>query len=686
MKLISEHDRAGAENDITDPALDNTLYGDLSNAIRVLTIDSVQRAKSGHPGMPMGMADIATVLWLKHLRHNPSNPQWVDRDRFVVSNGHGSMLPYALLHLSGYELPVSELQRFRQMDSKTPGHPEFGITPGIETTSGPLGQGLANAVGMALAERLLSQEFNRGEYEVVSHYTYVFLGDGCLMEGISHEVCSLAGTLGLGRLIVFYDDNGVSIDGPIEGWFTDDTPKRFEAYGWHVVRSVDGHDFCQIDRAICEAKATTSRPSLICCRTVIGKGSPSKAGKCEIHGRPLGDAEIAATRENLGWTHKPFKIPAHLYAAWDCRRSGATAERTWTELFREYSKAHPVAAAEFQRRMRAELPSDFSQRTMELIAQARAHRESVVALKACGDVVAGLTKFLPELIGGAVDFGPANPLMWPGCRPVTRTERGNYLHYGVREFGMAGIMNGITLHHGFVPFGGTFLVFSDYCRNAIRLAALMHLRVLFVLAHDSISLGEDGPTHQPVEHLASLRMIPNLDVWRPCDMEESAVAWVEAMQRRDGPSCLVYGKKSIKPQDRSLTVSAGIRRGGYILREPREAPRAVILATGPEVELALDAVAILAVAHIPVRVVSMPCTSAFDRQDPSYREHVLPSGLPLVVVEPASRDYWYKYIRRTGAVVGLDTFGKSAPAGELFNLFGLTAEDISAIVRSLLNE
>ena len=659
---------------------------DIANAIRALTIDAVQQANSGHPGMPMGMADIATVLWLRHLRHNPRNPSWIDRDRFVVSNGHGSMLPYALLHLSGYDLPISELKRFRQLDSKTPGHPEYGVTPGIETTTGPLGQGLANAVGMALAERLLAQEFNRPGFNVVSHYTYVFLGDGCLMEGISHEVCSFAGTLGLGKLIAFYDDNGVSISGPVGGWFSDDTAKRFEAYGWHVVRAVDGHNLEAIDRAIGEAKIIADKPSLICCKTVIGKGSPSKAGKCEIHGRPLGDSEIAATRANLGWSHEPFEIPVEVYATWDCCKSGAAAESEWNELFSEYSRTYPTEGKEFQRRVCGGLPPEFSKRLLELQLQAQARAESVISLKACAEVVASVTKYLPELVGGTVDFGPANPLMWPGCRPVTRLAGGNYIQYGVREFGMAAMMNGIALHRGLIPFGGTFLAFSDYCRNAIRLAALMHLRTLFVLAHDSISLGEDGPTHQPIEHLPALRMIPHLDVWRPCDVEESVVAWATAIERQEGPSCLVHGKKILQAQARAPAVSEKIKRGGYILREPHEAPQAVIVATGPEVSLAVDAQELLAKRGVPVRVVSMPSTNVFDRQDCEYRKSVLPPDLPIVAVEPAATDFWYKYVGRTGAVLGIDAFGRSAPSDELFKLFGLTPKDIAATVTALLEQ
>ncbi len=659
---------------------------DIVNVIRALAMDAVQKASSGHPGMPMGMAEIAEVLWRRHLRHNPANPQWPDRDRFVVSNGHGSMLLYALLHLTGYDLPMEQLQRFRQMGSRTPGHPEFGITPGAETTTGPLGQGIANAVGMALAEKLLAQEFNRPGLELFSHYTYVFLGDGCLMEGISHEACSLAGTLGLGKLIVFYDDNGISIDGHVKGWFTDDTPKRFEAYGWHVVPAVDGHDSEAIDRAIAACKAEGDRPSLICCRTVIAKGAPTKAGTHESHGAPLGDKEIAATRAALGWSYPPFVVPAHVYAAWDAREAGAIAENNWRTLLAQYSRSHPDEARELQRRLAGDLPVDFNQRVQQLVDRVRDKAQTIASRKASQDVIEAFSPGLPELLGGSADLAGSNLTLWSGSRSVveSRPRPGNYIHYGVREFGMAGVMNGIALHGGFIPYGGTFLTFSDYCRNALRMAALMRIRSIFVFTHDSIGLGEDGPTHQPVEHIASLRLIPNMDVWRPCDTEESVAAWTAAIERRDGPTCLIFSRQNLPFQMRSPGLAAQISRGGYVLVEPISAARAILIATGSEIAIAVEAQKALERAGIPVRVVSMPCTSVFDRQAPEYRTSVLPADLPCVAVEAGSPDLWRKYVGRSGEVIGMATFGESAPAGELFKHFGFTAAHVIEAVKAVL--
>jgi transketolase len=657
---------------------------DVVNVIRALAMDAVQRANSGHPGMPMGMAEIAEVLWRRHLRHNPGNPRWPDRDRFVVSNGHGSMLLYALLHLSGYDLPLGELQRFRQMGSKTPGHPEYGVTPGAETTTGPLGQGIANAVGMAIAARLLAEGFNRPGLELFSHYTYVFLGDGCLMEGISHEACSLAGTLGLGRLIVFYDDNGISIDGHVEGWFTDDTPKRFAAYGWHVVPDVDGHDSEAVDRAIVAARSVHDRPSLICCKTVIGKGAPTKAGTHDSHGAPLGEKEVAATRAGIGWTYPPFVVPAHVYDAWDAREAGAVAESNWQSRLGQYARAYPAAARELQRRLAGELPEDFADKVRNLMAKVREKGQSIASRKASQDVIEALAPALPELLGGSADLAGSNLTLWSGSRPVSSKGAGNYIHYGVREFGMAAIMNGIALHGGFIPYGGTFLTFSDYSRNALRMAALMRIRSIFVFTHDSIGLGEDGPTHQPVEHVASLRLIPNLDLWRPCDTEESVAAWAAALERRDGPTCLIFSRQNLPFQKRSAAVSAAVAHGGYVLVEPQAAPRAIIVASGSEVALAVEAQKTLAEAGIPVRVVSMVSTSVFDRQSREYRDSVLPPDLPCVAVEAGSTDLWRKYVGRSGEVVGMTTFGESAPAGELFKHFGFTASRVVEAVKAVI--
>ncbi|HWW80119.1 MAG TPA: transketolase [Steroidobacteraceae bacterium] len=658
---------------------------DVVNVLRVLAMDAVQKANSGHPGMPMGMAEIAEVLWRRHLRHNPANPHWPDRDRFVLSNGHGSMLLYALLHLSGYDLPMAQIRRFRQLHSQTPGHPEYGLTPGAETTTGPLGQGISNGVGMAIAEKLLSDQFNRPGFEIVSHFTYVFLGDGCLMEGISHEACSLAGTLGLGNLIAFYDDNGISIDGHVEGWFTDDTPKRFEAYGWHVVRDVDGHDSEDIEHAIHVAKAARSQPSLICCKTTIAKGAPTKAGTHESHGAPLGDQEIAAARAQLGWHPAPFEIPQEIYEAWDAREAGAIAEGTWRLRLGQYAEAYPEEERELQRRWRGELSDEWDRRVAGLLAKVREKAQTIATRKASQDTIEGLAPALPELVGGSADLAGSNLTLWSGSRAVRRNTGGNYLHYGVREFGMAAIMNGIALHGGFIPYGGTFLTFSDYCRNALRMAALMRIRSIFVFTHDSIGLGEDGPTHQPVEHLACLRLIPNLDVWRPCDTEESVVAWAAAVERADGPTCLVFSRQNLPFQKRLFEVAGNIRRGGYVLVEPESEPHAVIIATGSEVSLAVEAQKILTQQGIAVRVVSMPSTTVFDRQDGKYRDGVLPPLLPSVAVEAGAPDLWHKYVGRTGAVVGIDRFGDSAPAGELFKLFGLTPERVAKAVRGVLS-
>ena len=654
------------------------------NALRALAMDAVQKANSGHPGMPMGMAEIAEVLWRRHLRHNPANPKWADRDRFVLSNGHGSMLQYALLHLAGYDLSIDELKRFRQLHSKTPGHPEFGVTPGVETTTGPLGQGISNAVGFAIAEKLLAAEFNREGFDIVDHYTYVFLGDGCMMEGISHEACSLAGTLGLGKLIAFYDDNGISIDGRVDGWFTDDTPKRFDSYGWHVLPNIDGHDGEAVHRAIVAAKAVADRPSLICCKTVIAKGSPNKAGTHEAHGAALGDKEIAATRAAIGWDHPPFDIPAHVYDAWDACDQGTAAEVIWQRKFATYARRYPSEAHEFERRMNGELPESFEARVRELIAKVNDEAETIATRKASQNTIEALAPSLPELVGGSADLAGSNLTLWSGSKAISRDCGGNYLYYGVREFAMAAIMNGITLHGGFIAYGGTFLTFSDYCRNALRMAALMRIGTIFVFTHDSIGLGEDGPTHQPIEHAATLRLMPNMDVWRPCDTAESVVAWAAAIERRDGPTSLLFSRQNVPFQSRSSEALANIRRGGYVLVEPASAPYALIIATGSEVSLAVEAQKLLAKGGIPVRVVSMPATNVFDRQDDSYKEGVLPPEMPCVAVEAGVTDFWRKYVGRSGEVVGIDRFGDSAPASELFRHFGFTAERVAEAVKAVL--
>jgi transketolase len=655
----------------------------LANAIRALAMDAVQAANSGHPGMPMGMAEIAVALWQRHLRHNPANPHWPERDRFVLSNGHGSMLQYALLHLTGYALPLEELERFRQLGSRTPGHPERGVTPGVETTTGPLGQGLANAVGMALAERLLGAEFNRPGHAIVDHRTYVFVGDGCLMEGISHEACSLAGTLGLAKLVAFYDDNGISIDGPTRGWFTDDTPRRFAAYGWHVIAGVDGHDVDAIDAAIEEAHGVSDRPTLICCKTIIGKGSPNRAGSELAHGQALGEKEVELTREALGWRYPPFEIPKAAYEGWDARARGARLERDWSERFEAYRRAHPELAAEFERRTRGALPPAFGPAAAAFVARQAAKAEAMATRKASQAAIEALAPSLPELVGGAADLTGSVLTNWSGSRTVTAERPGNYIDYGVREFGMSAIANGLAAHGGFIPYVGTFLTFSDYARNAVRMAALMRLRVIFVYTHDSIGLGEDGPTHQPIEHASALRLIPQLDLWRPCDSVESALAWVAAIERADGPTCLLFTRQSVPFQQRAAARIAEVRRGGYVLADWNGggATRVVIIATGSEVALAMGAREALAADGIAARVVSMPCTSAFDRQDPSWRADVLPPGVPRVAVEAGVTDFWRKYVGLNGAVVGIDSFGESAPAGALFKHFGFTVENVAAAAR-----
>ncbi|MHB1299687.1 MAG: transketolase [Burkholderiales bacterium] len=659
-------------------------YSKLANAIRALAMDAVQKANSGHPGAPMGMAEIAEVLWNRHLRHNPANPKWADRDRFILSNGHGSMLIYALLHLTGYDLPMEELKRFRQMHSKTPGHPEYGYTPGVETTTGPLGQGITNAVGMAMAEKILATEFNKPGLDIVNHYTYVFMGDGCLMEGISHEACALAGTWGLGKLIAFWDDNGISIDGHVEGWFTDDTPKRFESYGWHVIANVDGHDSVAVDAAVEQAKAVTDKPTLICCKTIIGRGSPNKEGTHDVHGAALGDAEIADTRANIGWNYPPFEIPKDVYEGWDARVKGEGIERLWNNKFVEYQKAYPAEAAEFKRRMAGELPSGWDRHVAEFIAKTNEKAETIATRKASQNCIAGLQPALPEFVGGSADLTGSNLTNWPGCHHVNGKTAGNYISYGVREFGMSAIMNGMSLHGGILPFGGTFLMFSEYARNALRMAALMKQRVIYVFTHDSIGLGEDGPTHQPVEQTATLRYIPNMDVWRPCDTVESAVSWASAVEKKSGPSSLIFSRQNLKFQQRDAATIANIKKGGYVLSREQGKLQAVIIATGSEVDLAMQAQKALGEKGIAVRVVSMPSTNVFDRQDASYKESVLPKGVVRIAVEAGTTDFWRKYVGLDGTVVGMDTFGESAPAGDLFKHFGFTVDNLVSKVMGVL--
>ena len=664
---------------------------ELANAIRALSMDAVQKAKSGHPGAPMGMADIAEVLWNDYLRHNPANPAWADRDRFVLSNGHGSMLIYSLLHLTGYDLGIEDLKSFRQLHSKTPGHPEYGYAPGVETTTGPLGQGITNGVGMALAEKILAGQFNKPGHAIVDHHTYVFLGDGCLMEGISHEACSLAGALGLGKLICFYDDNNISIDGEVRGhgntpgWFLDDTPKRFEAYGWHVIPMVDGHDPEAIKAAIEVARAIDGKPSLICCQTIIGFGSPNKQGKEECHGAPLGEDEIALTRENLGWRHAPFEIPAEVRAGWDAREAGARAEAEWNEHFAAYAAAYPAEAAEFQRRMAGDLPADWAEKSQAFVDAVIAKGETIASRKASQNALDGFGPLLPELLGGSADLAGSNLTIWKGCKGVGKhNASGNYLYYGVREFGMSAIMNGIALHGGFVPYGATFLMFSEYARNALRMAALMKVPSIFVYTHDSIGLGEDGPTHQPVEQIPTLRMIPNMSVWRPCDAVESAVAWKLALERKTGPSCLIFSRQNLAHMERDADQLANIARGGYVLRDCDGTPDAILIATGSEVELAVKGAEALAAHGKAVRVVSMPSTDVFDAQDAAYRESVLPKAVTTrVAIEAACTGGWWKYVGCQGAVMGIDRFGESAPAGDLFKAFGFTVDKVVETVKGL---
>ena len=658
-----------------------------ANAIRALSMDAVQKANSGHPGAPMGMADIAEVLWRDYLKHNPQNPNFADRDRFVLSNGHGSMLIYSLLHLTGYDLSIDDLKNFRQLHSKTPGHPEYGYTPGVETTTGPLGQGIANAVGFAIAEKVLGAQFNREGHTIVDHNTYVFLGDGCMMEGISHEVCSLAGTLGLGKLIAFYDDNGISIDGEVEGWFTDDTPKRFEAYGWQVIRNVDGHDAEEIKMAIDTARKSVDQPTLICCKTTIGFGSPNKQGKEECHGAPLGNDEIALTRAALGWNHGPFEIPAEIYAEWDAKEAGAAAEAAWNEKFAAYAAAHPELASEFKRRMAGELPADFAEKAAAYVREVAEKGETIASRKASQNTLNAFGPLLPEFLGGSADLAGSNLTLWKGCKGVSAEDAsGNYMFYGVREFGMSAIMNGVALHGGFVPYGATFLIFMEYARNAVRMSALMKKRVLYVFTHDSIGLGEDGPTHQPIEQLASLRGTPNLDTWRPADAVESAVAWKYAIERADGPSALVFSRQNLPHQSRDAQQLANVARGGYVLKDSAGEPELILIATGSEVGLAMQAAAKLEEHGRQVRVVSMPSTSVFDQQDASYKQAVLPVQVGArIAIEASHADYWYKYVGLEGRIIGMTTFGESAPAPALFEEFGFTVDNILETAAELLD-
>ncbi len=653
----------------------------LANAIRALSMDAVQKAKSGHPGAPMGMADIAEVLWRDFLKHNPTDPQWADRDRFVLSNGHGSMLIYSLLHLTGYDLPIGELKNFRQLHSKTPGHPEYGYTPGVETTTGPLGAGVSNAVGMAIAEKTLAAQFNREGHNIVDHHTYVFLGDGCLMEGISHEACSLAGTLGLGKLIAFWDDNGISIDGEVEGWFTDDTPARFEAYGWHVV-SVDGHDSEAIAAAIVEAKSVTDKPSMICCKTIIGFGSPNKEGTHDCHGAPLGNEEIAATREKLGWSHAPFEIPADIYADWDQKEKGATEQASWNDKFAAYQAAHPELAAEYERRViKGELPAEFEAKANAYIQECQEKAENVASRKASQNTIEIFGAMLPELLGGSADLAGSNLTLWSGSKGIQDDAAGNYIFYGVREFGMSGIMNGISLHGGFINYGATFMMFMEYARNAVRMSALMGIQNIFVYTHDSIGQGEDGPTHQPIEQLTNLRTTPNMVTWRPADATESAVAWKNAVDRQKAPTSLIFSRQGLPALSRTSTQVTDIAKGGYILKDSVGTPDVILIATGSEVSLALEAAESLG---DNVRVVSMPSTNIFDAQDANYKESVLPAGVTKrVAVEAAHTDFWYKYVGLSGKVVGMTTFGESAPGNVLLEHFGFTVDNVVNTVKSL---
>ncbi|BEM29410.1 transketolase [Serratia marcescens] len=658
---------------------------ELANAIRALSMDAVQKANSGHPGAPMGMADIAEVLWRDYLNHNPTNPHWADRDRFVLSNGHGSMLIYSLLHLTGYDLPMRELENFRQLHSKTPGHPEYGYTPGVETTTGPLGQGIANAVGFAIAERTLAAQFNRPGHDIVDHHTYAFMGDGCMMEGISHEVCSLAGTLKLGKLTAFYDDNGISIDGHVDGWFTDDTALRFEAYGWHVVRNVDGHNPDAIKAAIEEARKVTDKPSLLMCKTVIGFGSPNKAGTHDVHGAALGAAEVAATREALGWKYAAFEIPQDIYAQWDAKEAGQAKEAAWNDKFAAYARTFPEQAAEFKRRMNGELPADWKADAKAFVEKLQANPANIASRKASQNALEAFGKVLPEFLGGSADLAPSNLTMWSGSKALNVDPAGNYIHYGVREFGMTAITNGIALHGGFLPYSATFLMFVEYARNAVRMAALMKLRNVFVYTHDSIGLGEDGPTHQPVEQLASLRVTPNMSTWRPCDQVESAVAWQYGIERNDGPTTLVFSRQNLTQQPRSAEQLANVYRGGYVLKDCAGTPDVILIATGSEVGITVEAADKLTAAGRKVRVVSMPSTDAFDKQDAAYRESVLPAAVTArVAVEAGIADYWYKYVGLNGAIVGMTSFGESAPAEQLFAEFGFTVDNVVAKAQALL--
>ncbi|WP_139410000.1 transketolase [Aeromonas veronii] len=658
---------------------------ELANAIRALSMDAVQKANSGHPGAPMGMADIAEVLWRSHLRHNPNNPKWADRDRFILSNGHGSMLLYSLLHLSGYDLSIDDLKNFRQLHSRTPGHPEYGYAPGVETTTGPLGQGITNAVGMAIAEKAMAEQFNQPGHDIVDHYTYAFMGDGCLMEGISHEACSLAGTLQLGKLIAFWDDNGISIDGHVEGWFTDDTVKRFEAYGWHVIPAVDGHSPEAINAAIEAAKAETGKPTLICCRTIIGYGSPNKSGSHDCHGSPLGNDEIAAARAFLKWDHAPFVIPADIAAEWNAQEKGAALEADWAAKFAAYEAAHPTLAAEFKRRSAGELPANWAAESAKIIETLQANPAKIATRKASQNSLEAFGKLLPEFMGGSADLAPSNLTMWSGSKSLTNDDAsGNYIHYGVREFGMSAIMNGIALHGGFIPYGATFLMFMEYARNALRMAALMKQRAIFVYTHDSIGLGEDGPTHQPVEQIASLRLTPNMSTWRPCDQVESAIAWKHAIERTDGPTSLIFSRQNLAQMDRTAQQLADTAKGGYVLKDCAGTPELILIATGSEVELAVAAYEQLTAKGRAVRVVSLPSTDVFDAQSAEYKESVLPSSVTKrVAIEAGISDYWYKYVGFGGKIIGMTTFGESAPAELLFKEFGFTVENVVATAESL---
>ena len=660
-------------------------HRELANAIRALSMDGVQKAKSGHPGAPMGMADMAEVLWRGFLKHNPTNPNWADRDRFVLSNGHASMLIYSLLHLTGYNVTLDDIKNFRQLNAKTAGHPEYGHLPGIETTTGPLGQGIANAVGMAIAERTLAAQFNKSGHTIVDHHTYVFMGDGCMMEGISHEVCSLAGTLKLGKLIAFYDDNGISIDGEVEGWFTDDTAKRFEAYGWHVIRGIDGHDAKALAQAVEQAQAVTDKPSLLMCKTVIGFGSPNKAGSHDCHGAPLGDAEIEATRKALGWSYPAFDIPKEYYDAWDAKAKGKQREDEWNARFDAYAKAYPDLAKEFKRRMNGDLPSNWQQTAKDFVNKLQANPATIATRKASQNAIEAFAPTLPEFLGGSADLAPSNLTMWSGSKEILANPAGNYIHYGVREFGMSAIMNGITLHGGFIPYGATFLMFMEYARNAVRMAALMKIRSLFVYTHDSIGLGEDGPTHQPVEQMASLRVTPNVSTWRPCDQVESAIAWQYAVERKDGPTALIFSRQNLKQQERTEEQLANVYRGGYILNDCSGTPELILIATGSEVELAVAAYHELTAAGRKVRVVSMPSTDAFDKQDQAYKESVLPSSVTArLAIEAGISDFWYKYVGLNGKIIGMTSFGESGPADQLFAKFGFTVENVVEQAKSLL--